>query len=571
MVDQSDNNKSSGQYQSSQSHRPLEKTESTGITKDSVYGQLKNTVKQYGSQPFLHIPRQATKTYQDTAINYSYHEMDVAVEEAKSRYVKAGYGPGHRVALALDNRIDFFIHFFALNGIGVCVVPVNADFVQDEMTGLIEDSDVFIVISLPAHRQKLNKAKAGVDRAVEVLSIDKLDDLPAPPPADASTIRTGQKADAAILYTSGTTGKPKGCVLSNAFFLNVGHWYLNIGGYCKIEPGADRLITPLPVFHTNALVWSLMAMLMSGGCIIQLDRFHPSTWWESVRDSAANILHYLGVMPAMLLNMPATDKDRNRQIRFAMGAGVEPDIHARFEKRFGFPLIEGWAMTETGAGVCFMTDRKPRHVGSRCMGKVLDEMEFRIVNENNGDVAQGDAGELLVRRKGDNSSYGFFTEYYKNPQATTEAWKGGWFHTGDIVKEGEDGSVFFVERKKNIIRRSGENIAAAEVELVLIEHPGIVNCAVAPLPDPVREEEVAACVVLNREQSADVETAESLVNYCLQHLSYYKVPGYIIFVESLPLTSTQKIERGKLRALCLELGDSVKCIDCRHLKKKNRD
>ena len=343
---------------------------------------------------------------------------------------------------------------------------------------------------------------------------------------------------------------------------------MNIGGYCEIEAGAGRLITPLPVFHTNALVWSMMSMLMSGGCVIQLDRFHSSTWWDSVRESGANILHYLGVMPAMLLNMPPADNDLNKQIKFAMGAGVEPDLHARFEQRFGFPLIEGWAMTETGAGVCFMTDKEPRHVGNRCMGRVLDDMEFRIVDDNEVDVSRGQQGELLVRRKGDNPAYGFFVEYYKNPEATKEAWKNGWFHTGDVVSKGEDGQVFFIERKKNIIRRSGENIAAAEVESVLIDHPAVANCAIAPIPDAIREEEVAACVVLVDGQAEDEKTAIELVNYCRKRLSYFKVPGYIIFVDSLPVTSTQKVQRGELRALCLDLKDTKQSVDCRHLKKK---
>lgn len=225
-------------------------------------------------------------------------------------------------------------------------------------------------------------------------------------------------------------------------------------------------------------------------------------------------------------------------------------------------------MTETGAAGVFMCDTDPRHIGNRCMGKATKEMEFRIVDNSEKDVPSGVAGELLVRRKGDNPKYGFFTEYYKNPQATEEAWKDGWFHTGDVVKQDEEASVFFVERKKNIIRRSGENIAAAEVENVLLNHAAISNCAVAPVPDPIREEEVAACVILSGESPVSQETAESLVRHCLEKLSYFKAPGYIIFVEQLPVTSTQKVQRGELRKLCAEKLQSSDCFDCRKLKKK---
>jgi len=531
----------------------------------TVYEQLKVATAKYASNSFLHIPIHATKSYCDSAINYTYQEFSIAVEEVRTIYQQAGYGAGHRIALVLENRAEFFIHFFALNGLGVCAVPVNADFVRDEMTYLLDDSDVSLIVILNKYQAKVEEAEASIDREISIVCIDGLQELPVPPVVDESKITKGIKADATVLYTSGTTGKPKGCVISNEFFYCVGEWYLGIGGYCKIDPGVDRLITPLPVFHTNALVWSMMAMLMSGGCVIQLDRFHSSTWWDSVRDSEATILHFLGVMPAMLLNLPETENDLHEQIKFGLGAGVEPDSHAHFEKRFGFPLIEGWAMTETGSGFCFMSHEGPRHIGSRCMGKATDEMEYRIVDENNHDVTQG---ELLVRRKGDDPAYGFFTEYYKNPQATEEAWKGGWFHSGDVVREGEDGSVYFVERKKNIIRRSGENIAAAEVESVLMTSPLIDNCAVAPVPDSIREEEVAACIVLNSDRSASKEIAEELLRHCFEKLSYYKAPGYIIFVDALPVTSTQKVQRGELRKLCLKLINSEQSVDCRHLKKK---
>jgi acyl-CoA synthetase (AMP-forming)/AMP-acid ligase II len=535
---------------------------------ESVHARFLETANQYADNAFLHIPRQATHSYSETAVDFNYEEMRVAIDKAQAVYKQAGYAHGHRIALALENRAEFFQHFFALNGLGVCVAPINAEFVVEEISYLIDDSDVSLVVALPEHLSKLSKALDSIQREVDLLSLDNLNALPSAPKVDNTNIRKGEQADAAILYTSGTTGKPKGCVLSNEFFFCVGDWYTGIGGYCSIEAGMDRIITPLPVFHTNALVWSMMAMLQSGGCIIQLDRFHSSNWWETARESKATIMHYLGVMPAMLLNLPESDEDVQSQIKFGLGGGVEPDLHARFEQRFGLPLIEGWAMTETGSGVCFMSQNEPRIVGNRCMGRVTKDMEIRIIGNEGEDVTTGTAGEMLVRRLGSNPAYGFFTEYYKNPKATEEAWKDGWFHTGDVVREDAYGSVYFVERKKNLIRRSGENIAAAELENVLIDHSVVANCAITALPDPIREEEVAACVVLNAPAKPGEDTALELVNYCLQRLSYFKVPGYIIFVDALPVTSTQKIQRGELRNLCQNLSTTSQSIDCRHLKKK---
>jgi len=535
---------------------------------DSVYARFLEAASQYSDKAFLHIPRQATHAYSDKSVDFSYEEMRVAIDKAREVYMQAGYGLGHRIALALENRTEFFQHFFALNGLGVCVVPINAEFVVEEISYLLDNSDVSLVLSLPEHLSKLSKALDSIQREVDLLGLENLSGLPSAPKIDNTNIRIGEQADAAILYTSGTTGKPKGCVLSNEFFFCVGDWYTSLGGHCSIELGMDRIITPLPVFHTNALVWSMMAMLQSGGCIIQLDRFHSSTWWETVRESRATIMHYLGVMPAMLLNLPESDEDAHTHIRFGLGGGVEPDLHARFEQRFGLPLIEGWAMTETGSGVCFMSQKEPRNVGNRCMGTVTENMEIRVIGEDGEDVRTGTAGEMLVRRKGSKAGYGFFTEYYKNPEATAEAWKDGWFHTGDVVKEDAYGSAYFVERKKNIIRRSGENIAAAEVENVLIDHPQVANCAITAMPDPIREEEVAACVELNANVLSSESVAVELVNYCLKRLSYFKVPGYIVFVDALPVTSTQKVQRGELRKLCLDLSATTQSIDCRHLKKK---
>ena len=151
--------------------------------------------------------------------------------------------------------------------------------------------------------------------------------------------------------------------------MEVGRLYTGLGGYCRFETG-DRLATPLPVTHMNALAVSFMAMVMTGGCLVQLDRFHPSTWWQSLRDARATAFHYLGVMPAMLLKAPPSPTDDLRGVlRFGFGAGVDPRHHAAFETRFGVPLIEAWAMTETGAGAWITANREPRHVGQRCFGK----------------------------------------------------------------------------------------------------------------------------------------------------------------------------------------------------------
>jgi acyl-CoA synthetase (AMP-forming)/AMP-acid ligase II len=320
----------------------------------------------------------------------------------------------------------------------------------------------------------------------------------------------------------------------------------------------------------NAMAYSAMAMVTTGGCLVQLDRFHPGSWWRSVRESRATIAHYLGVMPAMLLGAPPSPQDKQHSVRFGFGAGVDRRQQAAFEARFGFPLLEAWAMTETGAGAVVIANREPRHVGQSCFGRASSSVQWRLVDEGGNDVPVGEPGELWVRAAGDDPKRGFFSEYLKDAEASAEAWQGGWFHTGDLVRADADGHLYFVDRKKNVIRRSGENISAVEVESVLAQHPRVAAVAVAAAPDDVRGDEVLACVV-RREPRPDEDLqalAADITRHALQQLAYYKAPGYVAFVETLPLTLSQKVQRAQLKTLAQTLPGQPGCFDTRALKKR---
>jgi acyl-CoA synthetase (AMP-forming)/AMP-acid ligase II len=381
------------------------------------------------------------------------------------------------------------------------------------------------------------------------------------------TRESGAADEAALVFTSGTSGTPKGCVLSNDYFVWIGHFYTHLGGYCAFRPEGERLITPLPVTHMNALASSFMATMMSGSCLIQLDRFHASTWWQTARHEGATIVHYLGVMPAILLQRPDLPEEyAGHQIRFGFGAGVDPRHHALFEERYGFPLIEAWAMTETGAGAWISANREPRHVGNRCFGKPPADLEIRLVNEAGEDVADDEPGELLVRAQGDDPRRHFFSGYHNDPAATEAAWEGCWFHTGDVVRRDAEGSIFFVDRSKNIIRRSGENIASVEVENTLLQHPAVEHCAVLPVNDEIRGEEVMALIEVNT-PAPDLALAEDITRFCLERLQYFKAPGYISFVDALPTTDSQKLRRGAIRELGRTLLEQQRSHDLRTLKR----
>jgi acyl-CoA synthetase (AMP-forming)/AMP-acid ligase II len=505
----------------------------------------------------------------------TYGDAARQVESLRNRYRLAGYGHGHRVGLLLENRPAFFLHWFALNSLGVSVVPISAEMRSAEWTYLIGHSQMCLAISLAARTADLAAAArdAGVPFAALSLRADGVDigDLPqAPSLAPAAGVAPDAATECALLYTSGTTGKPKGCRLSNDYFLNCGRWYVQVGGLCAVRPHRERVITPLPLSHMNAMACSTMMAVVSGGCIVQLDRFHPASWWQSVRDSRASIVHYLGVMPAMLLSAPASATDREHAVRFGFGAGVDPANHRVFEERFGFALLEAWAMTETGAAATIIANHEPRHVGTKCFGRPEAFMQTRLVNEQGADAANEEPGELLVRSAGPDPRRHFFSGYLKDEAATEEAWADGWFHTGDVVRRDAQGMLYFVDRKKNVIRRSGENISAVEVESVLNQHPQVRAAAVAATPDPLRGDEVLACIVTRDllPEARRAALAADIVAHALKQLAYFKAPGYVAFVEALPLTLSQKIQRATLREMAIQLPTQANCIDMRSLKKR---
>jgi acyl-CoA synthetase (AMP-forming)/AMP-acid ligase II len=486
----------------------------------TVFTAFEQTARAHGAKPFLQFyPEKLELSYSEA------HERAVAIARV---YSSKGYARGHRVALKLPNCADFLLHFLALNSLGIAAVPMNPDYQRSEFEYVVAHSEASLVVD--------SAALADFD----------------PPRAP----RAGNAEECALLYTSGTTGKPKGCLLSNFYFLNVGQRYLDEGGLASLRFGEERLITPLPLFHMNALAVSSTAMILTAGCVVQLDRFHPKTWWRDVVDSRATIVHYLGVMPAILLQLEPSAHDRAHHVRFGYGANANPKDHAAFEARFGFPLIEAWAMTETGGGALIAASREPRHVGTRCIGKPPPGLDVQIAP---------DTEELLVRQSGADPKRGFFSGYLKDDAATTEAWRDGWFHTGDCVRRGPDGSLHFVDRRKNIIRRAGENIAALEVEAALAGHPAVAQVAVIAKPDEVRDEEVMACVVLQPGASSSRDTALSIQDWCLERLAYFKAPGHVAFLAELPVTSTNKVQKAKLADFALNPAD---CFDLRERKRR---
>jgi crotonobetaine/carnitine-CoA ligase len=512
----------------------------------TVFEAFMATAQAAGDLAFLCAPPDPARAWHPDGAEFTYAETRQAVLDLRERYAAAGYGHGHRVALLLENRPEFFFHYLALNALGASIVPVNPDYRHDEMLYQMDHSEADLAVVTT--RRVADMEAVARDRSSKPLPVVEAERMPARLPRPGPAPRRGAPGldtETSLLYTSGTTGRPKGCILTNFYYLNAGAWYRDLGGRVQIERGRERFLNPLPLYHMNAQAVTATCAILTANCLAQPERFSPTRWWKDVVNARATIIHYLGVMPPLLLNQPPTPEERRHRVKFGIGAGVEPELHARFEERFGFPLIEVWGMTETGR---ILADcHEPRQVHTRAFGRPFGGFEARVVDDKDREVPRGTEGELIVRWGGpEGPRHGFFSGYLKNPEATEEAWRGGWFHTGDVVRQAEDGMLYFVDRKKNIIRRSGENIAAAEVEACLQAHEAVAQVAVLAVPDEVREEEVMACVVPMPGVKADRGLAERLQAWCLERLAYFKAPGWVLFLDRLPTTGTQKVQKTQI-------------------------
>lgn len=493
----------------------------------------------YGANPFLVVPADPARDYHPAGRAISFAEAERLVDGYRTAFEKAGYGHGHRVAVMLENRPEMVLVKLALAQLGVSWVPVNPDYRPGEIGYLLADCGAEILISVPSREAQ---ARGGITECGREIPLVLFDggalSVPAAAQRPPDSGLVGPASEASLIYTSGTTGKPKGCIMSHEYELMMGAWYASRGGLIDVREGAERIYCPLPLFHVNAGILLLFNVMLTGNCQILPERFRGAQWWPEIHETGATAIHYLGVVIPVLMNRPPSELDRGHQVRWGLGAGVEPTLHGPFEDRFGFPLIEVWGMTEMCRIIANATE--PRQIETRAFGKAVEGLDVRVVDGDDREVPIGEPGEMVVRHSAAAPRKGAFSGYLNQPHATEEAWRGGWFHTGDTVRRDATGMLYFVDRKKNIIRRSGENIAAAEVEACLQGHAGVAQVAVIAIDDELRDEEVMACVVV-RDASADAELARSIFDYGFARLSYFKAPGWVVFVDALPVTGTQKV------------------------------
>jgi acyl-CoA synthetase (AMP-forming)/AMP-acid ligase II len=504
---------------------------------------LADTAGAHGNLPCLSIPPRPSRDYDPEGLLWSYAEVAERVTSLIERYAAAGYGHGHRVSLVLENRPAFMLHFLALNALGCWVVPLNPEFRHDDLLYVLGHSEVDLIVALPQHMAAITKAVAALNRRIPIVDSTAFADTLARSTRPARSTPPGRDSEGVLMYTSGTTGMPKGCIIDNEYFFFAAERYLALGGTVTVRHGEERLYNPLPLFYANGLAIANPAMIMSRNCMIFPDRFHPSSWWADLVATRATMIHYLGIIPPVLMARPEDADEKRHQVRCGLGAGVDPALRVAFEKRFGITLAEIYGMSEIG--ICSADVSSERDGKTRSIGRGMPGLEYQLIDDDGAAQPLGTPGELRVRRPGHDPRRGLLKEYFRDPETTATVWNDGWFHTGDILVDTADGLVF-VDRKKHMVRRSGQNISAGEVEATLRTHPAVREVAIIPVADELRDEEVYACVVLKDGFDVGPELADALARYALDRLAYFKIPGWVGFVDSLPTTYSQKLRKGDI-------------------------
>jgi crotonobetaine/carnitine-CoA ligase len=475
----------------------------------------------------------------------SFQDVETLSQRAAGGFQRAGIVKGDRVAVMLDNVAEFVLAWFGLVRCGAVMVPLNTYFKPAECGFILNHAGVKGVVCAPAHVETLSQAAApGVvlwrsDGGAFSAFLDG---------EAAAAVDVGSDDPAGILYTSGTTGSPKGCVESHRFYLRAGGSFRDIVG---VE-SSDVILTPLPLFHANPQIIAVMGSLMAGSGLVVVDRFHPTSFIRTCRETGATVICYLGVMPAMLMNLPPSPEDSRHSVRIGLGAAIPPGLHAAFESRFGIPMVEAYGMTEVG-NATMVRPGEERLVGSGTSGRLCPDVQARLVDEAGRDVETGQSGELWLRGPS------LFSGYFRDEDANRVAFEDGWFRTGDMLRADGEGNFYFIDRLRDVIRRSGVNISAAEVEAVLRMHPSIADVAVIGVPDDIRGQEVQACLVLKSGFSRNASLLSELVDLAAENLAYFKVPRFYAFYTSFPKTPTLKTRKFEIRKGAADA--SVTCWD----------
>ncbi|MCW1432289.1 AMP-binding protein [Novosphingobium sp. JCM 18896] len=467
----------------------------------------------------------------------TFAELDRSANAVCHLLAKLGVARSEHVAVMLENGAEAVQAWLGIARYGAIEVPLGSALRGDGLVYPLVKCSCRLAI---VHASLLDRISHVRDRLPQLETVIVVGDagtqgwkarlLEAGHEPYASDVAAEDTA--VVLFSSGTTGPPKGVVLPHSAGFWLAHGVREVMGYGH----DDVLFNAFPLSHVNARYTTIYPAMLAGARAVLHRRFSASAFWDICRTERITAFNYMGVIPVLLLNQTVTQGDRDHCVTRAYGAGAADKISDQFEERFGVPLVETYGSTELGMVSCTrLGERSP----DSC-GVASSDYQIEIQDELGWPLPSGGTGEIVVRptRPGV-----MFSRYLGDPAATVEALKGLWFHTGDRGRRDSEGKLYFVDRVKDVIRRRGENISSWEVERVLEAHPAISEASAIGVDSHVSGQEVMVVLVGAGEQVAPAE----LLEHCEKHLPYYAVPRYVRFVDSLPRTASARVEKYRLR------------------------
>jgi carnitine-CoA ligase len=467
--------------------------------------------------------------------------LDTAVNRLANALAGIGIGPGARVAVMLPNHPDHIYAVLALAKLGATHVPVNVHVKGPGLRYLLEHSEVRTVIADGRYQGELSPAAAGSNRIETIVWRGEIagagdgrarsfDALAASGADHPPKLGPGPDHVVAIMYTSGTTGPPKGVMLSDTMYQAAGRTAALVA---DVRP-ADVVFLWEPFYHIAGVQAVTLCLLRGVSCAL-VERFSAAAFWDQVRRYRATQIHYLGGVLGLLMKQPERADDGLNPVRIAWGAAASPEMWPRFERRFGVRIHECYGLTE---GASFTTVNLAGKVGS--IGKPVDHFEVRIVDDEDRPLPPGQVGEIVQRERAPGL---LMKGYFKNPEGTRAALRDGWLHTGDLGHYDAEGFYYFAGRKKDAIRRRGENVSAWEIERVASACPGVEECAAIGVPSDLGEDDIKLFV--RRAEGRSLAPLD-LIRWCEERLAYFQVPRYIAFVDDLPKTPSERVRKDEL-------------------------
>ncbi|MFZ4584164.1 MAG: AMP-binding protein [Acidimicrobiia bacterium] len=481
---------------------------------------------------------------------FTARQIDDDANRLANALAARGVQRGDRVASLLENGAPQVVTFFAALKLGAVAVPINTAYKGEFLRHQLADSGAkaFVVLGDFASRvQELDPAEllglgavvvvGAPDHVVDRFATVDWDTTLAAASADAPAAGAVKPSDlACFIYTAGTTGPSKGCMLSHHYVVSLATQVARAWG----RRADDVVFTPLPLFHLNAIAIAVVGTLLMGGSASIARRFSVSNFWPEVARTDATMVSMLGSIMALIGNAPDHPQQTGHKLRLAAGAPVSPELDQIWNDRFGCDTFSGgYGLTEGGLFAVLPpgVKNKPGAMGM----PNYEEFDVRLVDDNDFEVAVGEIGEVIARPKQPN---GIFQGYWNRPEATLEVWKNLWFHTGDLARLDEDGFMFFVDRKKDALRRRGENISSFEMEAVFRQHPSVNDLAVHAVASEVGEDDVKVTIVL---KDGEIVTEEAVCRWCIDKVPYFAVPRYIEFRSDLPRNPVGRVLKYQLR------------------------